>query len=344
MKAVRLHQYGEQPKVEDVPEPSISRPLDVIVEVGGAGLCETDLQVIQGQWGARTDPVLPLTLGHENAGWVREIGPAVENVRPGDPVVVHPLTTCGFCRPCRAGDEAHCERAAFTGVDFDGGMAELLLTSARSLVKLRPLLQPAEVATLADDGLAAYHTVRATLPLLYPGTCAVVLGAGRLGRVGLQCLLALSPAEVVVVDLSDRALDVAAGLGAHHTVRAGRGQVQAVRDLTSGAGADVVLDFTERPGAEAGRIAMLRRAGSYFVVGSGANMDIPAVDVIASEINVVGKFSGSHGDLADLVTLAAQHQIKLETSTYDLDSVAEVISDLADGRLRSWGVLTPTPG
>jgi NAD+-dependent secondary alcohol dehydrogenase Adh1 len=344
VKAVRLREYGKCPQVEEVPKPVVAKPFDVLVEVGGAAVCGIDLDVIQGRWAARTDAVLPLTLGHENAGWVREVGPAVSTVRPGDAVLVHPLITCGLCRPCRSGDEAHCERAIVIGVDADGGMAEFLLTSARSLVTLRPRLQPADVATLADAGLTAFRTVRRALPLLYPGTCAVVLGSGRLSRIGMQCLLALSPAEVVVVDLSDRARETATELGAHHTVRAGREQVEAVRALTSGEGADVVLDFTEKPGEEAAGVAMLRRAGSYFVVGSGAGMDIPPVDVLASAINIIGNFSGSHADLADLMTLAAQHRITLETAAYDLDSVDEVLRDLARGRLRDWGVLIPGAG
>ena len=74
MKAVRLHHYQEQPKIEQVPEPQMSGPHDVIVRIGGAGLCRTDLHIIEGQWAEKSGVTLPYTLGHENAGWVHEIG------------------------------------------------------------------------------------------------------------------------------------------------------------------------------------------------------------------------------------------------------------------------------
>jgi len=159
MKAVRLHHYHEQPKIDQVAEPRIIGPLDVIVRIGGAGLCRTDLHIIEGQWAEITGVTLPYTLGHENAGWVHEIGSAVSNVAVGDTVIVHPLITCGLCRACRAGNDMHCINSAFPGVSVDGGMANFLKTSARAVVKLDPSLQPKDIAALADAGLTAYHAV-----------------------------------------------------------------------------------------------------------------------------------------------------------------------------------------
>src|SRR2546429_8759628 len=103
MKAVRLHHYHEQPKIEQVPEPKMSGPLDVIVRIGGAGLCRTDLHIIEGQWAEKSGVSLPYTLGHENAGWVQEIGSAVSNVAVGGTVIVDPLVPGGCGRACRAG-------------------------------------------------------------------------------------------------------------------------------------------------------------------------------------------------------------------------------------------------
>ena len=111
---------------------------------------------------------LPYVLGHENAGWVHEIGSAVTNVAVGDTVIVHPLVTCGLCRACRAGDDVHCTNNLVPGhLDVDGGFAELLKTTARSVVKLDPSLHPKDIAALADAGLTAYHAVKkaATHPL-----------------------------------------------------------------------------------------------------------------------------------------------------------------------------------
>ena len=137
MKAARLHEYdekiGTEPlKVEEVEDPKIEGPFDVIVRIGAAGLCRTDLHIIEGQWQPIQDPdhtLLPYIPGHENAGWVEEVGSAVTNVSPGDTVIVHPLITCGLCRACRAGDDMHCENAAFPGLSRDGGFAEYLKLS-----------------------------------------------------------------------------------------------------------------------------------------------------------------------------------------------------------------------
>ncbi len=209
MKAVRLHAYREQPVLEDVPDPGIAGPFDVIVEVGGAGLCRTDLHIIEGQWAEKSNVTLPYTLGHENAGWVREIGAGVTNVQPGDAVILHPTPTCGLCRACRAGDDMHCSNSTFPGISTDGGMAQYLRTSARACVQLEPTTRPADVAALADAGLTAYHAVRKALPLLYPGTTCVVVGAGGLGHIGIQCLAALSSTRIIVIDRNPDALALA---------------------------------------------------------------------------------------------------------------------------------------
>src|SRR5438045_4767564 len=218
MKAVRLHQYEELPKVEEVTEPKMTGPHDVIVRIGGAGLCRTDLHIIEGQWKEKSGVTLPYILGHENAGWVEEVGSAVEHVAPVDTVIVHPLITCGVCPACRAGDDMHCANNAFPGISVDGGMANLLKTSARSVVKLDPSLAPKDIAALADAGLTAYHAVKKAANILYPGTKAVVIGAGGLGHIGVQCLKALTPAEIIVVDRSLQALELTRQWGADHTV------------------------------------------------------------------------------------------------------------------------------
>jgi NAD+-dependent secondary alcohol dehydrogenase Adh1 len=160
MKAVRLHGYHQQPVVEEVALPTVQGPLDVVVKIGGAGVCRTDLHIIEGQWAEAMSPTLPYTLGHENAGWVHEVGSAVSNVAVGDTVILHPTPTCGLCHACRAGQDMHCTDSSFPGLSRDGGMAEYLLTSARACVKLDPATRPQDVAALADAGITAYHAVR----------------------------------------------------------------------------------------------------------------------------------------------------------------------------------------
>ncbi|HXP14797.1 MAG TPA: alcohol dehydrogenase catalytic domain-containing protein, partial [Actinomycetes bacterium] len=210
MQAVRLHKYNERPTVDEIEEPKVEGPHDVIVKIGGAGVCRTDIHLYLGQWHELdADAPLPYTLGHENAGWVQEVGSAVTHVAPGDTVILHPLATCGFCRYCRAGDDMHCVDSFFPGLNTDGGMATYLKTGARAVVKIDPKLQPADVAALADAGLTAYHAVRKAVPLLYPGTACVVIGAGGLGHIGIQVLAALTATNVIVVDRSPEALEFA---------------------------------------------------------------------------------------------------------------------------------------
>src|ERR687884_2111039 len=216
VKAVRVHEYHADPTVDDIAEPKIEGPLDVIVKIGGAGVCRTDLHIMEGQWAERMSPRLPYVIGHENAGWVHEVGDGVTNVAPGDTVILHPQPSCGLCLACRAGRDMQCTNAFFPGLsDNDGGMAEYLRTSARACVKLNPSTRPQDVAALADAGITAYHAVRKALPLLYPGTTAVVQGAGGLGHIGIQCLAALTAARIVVVDRNPEALALARELGAH---------------------------------------------------------------------------------------------------------------------------------
>src|SRR5712691_7487279 len=285
MKAVRLHHYLEQPVVEEVEEPKISGPLDVLVRIGGAGLCRTDLHIIEGQWKEKSGVTLPYTLGHENAGWVQEIGSAVSNVAVGDTVIVHPLITCGLCRACRAGDDMHCSNSSFPGISVDGGMANFLKTTARAVVKLDSSLAPKDIAALADAGLTAYHAVKKAVAILYPGTKAVVIGAGGLGHIGIQCLKALTPTEIIVVERSPEALELARSWGADYTVLVDGTQVAKVKDITNGQGAQAVIDFVGEGGAIEDGVSMLRRAGSYYVIGYGGQLNVPTIDIISTEIN-----------------------------------------------------------
>ena len=332
MKAVRVHSYGKRPSVDDIAEPKVTGPLDVLVEVGAAGLCRTDLHIVEGQWADKSGVQLPYVIGHENAGWVREVGNAVTNVAPGDAVILHPLVTCGLCRPCRSGDDVHCENSKFPGIDTDGGMARYLLTNARAVVKLAPGLEPAAVAALADAGLTAYHAVRKAVPLLHPGTTCVVIGAGGLGHIGVQCLLAMTATRVVVVDPNERARALARDLGAHEVF-------DTTRELHDSA--HVVLDFVGEQGAEKEGLAVTRRAGSYFVIGYGGSIDMPTIDLISTERNIIGNLVGSYNDLSELMTLAAQGLVTLHTSTYPLAAVNEAMDDLEAGRLQGRGILVP---
>ena len=177
------------------------------------------------------------------------VGSAVTNVSEGDKVIVHPLITCGLCRACRSGDDVHCEASAFPGIDTNGGYADYLKTSARSVVKIDDSLEPSDVAALADAGLTAYHAAAKAARRLTPRDRCVIIGAGGLGHIGIQVLKALAPAELIVVDRNAEALKLAESIGADHGVLADGSQVEQVLELTGGNGAEAVVDFVGEGGA-----------------------------------------------------------------------------------------------
>ncbi|MGV9867198.1 NAD(P)-dependent alcohol dehydrogenase [Rhodococcus koreensis] len=341
MKAVQVVGYHTKLQLTDIPEPTVEGPLDVVVRIGGAGVCRTDLHILEGQWEEKSGVALPYTIGHENAGWVHAVGDAVTNVAIGDKVILHPLITCGLCRACRFGDDVHCENSQFPGIDVNGGYAEYLRTTARSVVKIDDALEPADVAALADAGLTAYHAVAKAANTTRPGDVCVVIGAGGLGHIGIQVLKAISGVTVVVLDRNPEAVELAVKIGADHGIVADGTHIQQVLDLTGGHGAEAVVDFVGEGGATREGIAMLRRAGNYYVVGYGENIDVPTIDVISTEINFIGNLVGSYNDLQELMTLAAQGKVTLHTTRYRLEDFQQALDDLDAGRVRGRAILVP---
>jgi len=341
MKAIRVHSYGQPPRLDEVPEPEASGPNDVIVRVGGAGLCRTDLHIIDGWFADAIPAELPVVLGHENAGWIHAVGPAVEHLAVGDPVICHPNLTCGICSACRAGDDMRCAAGPnLPGLMCAGGMAELFKTNARAIVKLGTGARPAEVAALADGGLAAFHAVKKAVPALGPGSFAVAVGAGGLGHIGIQCLKAMTPAPVIAVDTSEDALKLALDCGADHVVAADGQQQEQIREIT-GPGADAVFDFVGEDNTISDSVGMLRPRSTYYLVGYGGTVMLPTMQLVLGEISVVGNLIGTHADLADLVALNGQGKVKLQSSHYPLEVAGDAIDDLRHGRIRGRAILVP---
>ena len=343
MKAVRVVGYHRDLEMTDVAEPEVTGSMDVVVRIGAAGVCRTDLHILDGQWQEKSGVTLPYTIGHENAGWVHAVGDGVTSIAVGDKVILHPLTTCGLCRACRSGDDVHCVDSAFPGIDTDGGYAEYLKTTARSVIRLDDSLEPAEVAALADAGLTAYHAVAKAARVLRPGDVAVMIGAGGLGHIGIQVMKAISAAQLIVTDQNPDALALAAELGADHTVqaRSDGSHVGEILELTRGNGAEAVIDFVAEGGSTRVGVQMLRRAGNYYVVGYGEDLVVPTIDIISSEINFIGNLVGSYNDLAELMVLAAQGKVALHTTTYRLDEFQQALDDLDAGRVRGRAILVP---
>jgi NAD+-dependent secondary alcohol dehydrogenase Adh1 len=221
-------------------------------------------------------------------------------------------------------------------------MAQQMLTNARAVVKLDPKLHPKDIAALADAGLTAYHAVRKSADVLFPGTHAVVIGAGGLGHIGIQTLAAITSAEITVVDRSEAALELASSIGADHTVLATDDAAieKAVADITDG-GAHVLFDYVGENGTELLSTRLLRNRGSQYVIGYGGEVQIPTIDIISREINVIGNLVGTYNDLVELMTLTAQGKVTLHTAEYPLDAATDAIADLDTGRLVGRGILIP---
>jgi len=346
MRAARLHEYthemseGLSVEAVDRPQPEGSR--DVVVEIEGAGWCQTDNHIIEGQWADYVDQRLPMTLGHENAGTVVATGEEVTLVSEGDQVICHPVQTCGTCRPCRRGETMYCENDSFNGLTTDGGFAEEMRTGERSVIPLPDGVDPAEVAPHADAGITAYHAVKKAVDELAPGDTAVVIGVGGLGHIGLQCLDAMSAADIVALDIKESARELAAECGADVTLDPQSVDVAAeVEDLTDGHGAEQVLDFVGADETTALGPEIAALGGEHHVVGYGGHVHEPAQAFVAGEFTYRGTLVGQYSELQELVALVDRGDVDLRTSRYDLGAINEAAERLENREIEGRAVITP---
>lgn len=326
-----------------MPDPG---PGQVLVKVGGAGACHSDLHLLEAPAPPKP-PKLPFTLGHENAGWVERLGPGTTGFMPGDPVIVYGPWGCGLCKTCRMGRENYCENGGGTARGgglggFDGGMAPyLLVPSARFLVPLGNL-DPRDAAPLTDAALTSYHAVKRSLGLLGPASTAVVIGAGGLGQMAIQVLRAFSAATTIVaVDTSSEKLAIAERMGADEGLLSNNGVVQRVKDMTRGKGADLVLDMVgAKPTLEiAGKLA--RTLGHLTIVGVG-NAALPVNFFSpAHECSVASTYWGSITELMEVVSLAQARKIQMLVEHFPLERASEAYRLLHDGKIRGRAVITP---
>jgi D-arabinose 1-dehydrogenase-like Zn-dependent alcohol dehydrogenase len=343
MKAGRIHAYHEPITIDSVDEPTITAPTDVIVKIGGAGVCRTDLHIIEGIWkDALGNPHLPYTIGHENAGWIEAVGSAVTHLKKGDPVILHPLMTCGLCPACRQGRDMYCQNGRFPGLDgTDGGYAEFMKTSVRSVIPLAPGTDPVSLAPFADAGITAYHAVKKLVPLIAPGTAVVVIGIGGLGHFAIQILRALTAATIIAVDKDKARLAFAEAVGAHHTVLANTdGGVSGVKSLCP-TGADIVMDFVGEFDTPQTAINMLTKGGIYSVVGYGGTVNVPTLEFVNREISIVGNLVGTYTELGELMELNHQGRVTITAQQFALSEAPQVMAMLDRGEIIGRAVLIP---
>ena len=246
MLAYQLVEWQQPPELREVevPEPG---PREVLVKVGGAGACHSDLHVME--WPAGALPYeLPFTLGHENAGWIESVGAGVTGWEPGDAVAVYGPWGCGRCRSCRTTLETLCEHgaeigAAGGGLGRDGGMAEyMLVPDPRLLVPLGDL-DPRDAAPLSDAALTPYHALKLALPKLTPGTTRARDRRRRPRPHGRPARASAHALHVIAVDVDPAKLEPARASSARPPpCRPARTRPRQIAELTGGRGATLVLD------------------------------------------------------------------------------------------------------
>ena len=335
MPAYRLAGWGRPVELTDVPVP-VPRGAEVLVEVQAVGLCHSDLFVMACDEGVLPYD-LPLTLGHEVAGRVVEVGGDADASLVGVDGVVHGVWSCGECHNCRRGRDNYCvalEGRVGCGLGRDGGLARyVLLPDARHFVAAHGV-PPSALAPLADAGLTAYHAIGLHRDALVDDCAALVIGIGGLGHLAVQILRATTPARVVAVDPRPEACALAERLGAHHTALSVDDALARLSSSTGLQSVDVVLDFvgseeTMRQGADAlapgGRLVVVGGARGTITVGKGLSLPLGW--------QVSAPFWGSRADLLAVVDLAERGL---------LDPVVEVVpfSDVPDAyaRLHAGGV------
>ncbi|MFI6058344.1 NAD(P)-dependent alcohol dehydrogenase [Streptomyces sp. NPDC051286] len=320
-------------------------PGQVVVKVAGSGLCHTDFTVIGRDLAYWKSNPPPFTLGHEVAGWVEEVGSGVTNFRIGDAVAIAPSwASCGRCHMCRSGDENHCLyqkgiRAA--GVGFDGGHAPyILVPDARFLVPIGDL-DPVQAAPLTDAGITTYTAIKSALPRIWPGSTAVVIGAGGLGLYAIQFLRLLTGARIVAVDSSDARLKLARELGADDVFAGGPDAAKQIRELTGGIGAAFVLDCVGVDATLATGVTALSWGGRLTMVGAGGGSAPFDFFQMPPGAELTTSLNGGNIALQEVIGLAALGQLKILVDRYPLSAAQQAYEDFEHGRLVGRAVLMP---
>lgn len=348
MKALRLNAWKSEPVLEDAPVPQPG-PGEVLVQVGAAGACHSDLHLMHDFDEGTLPWAPPFTLGHENAGWVHTLGEGVRSVEPGQPVAVVGAWGCGSCAYCLAGLETYCERpdrapvpGGGGGLGLDGGMAEyLLVPAARHLVPLPDGLDPVDAAPLTDAGLTPYHAVRRSNAKLGPGSTALVFGVGGLGHLGVQILRATTAARIIAVDPRESSRDLAKTCGADLVLAPGDDLPDQVREATGGRGADVVLDFVGSDETLAASAASARQLADITIVGIAGGTLPVSFFALPYEASVQTTYWGNRRELVEVLDLASRKLLHTETTLFTLDDAAQAYRDLAHGTVRGRAVVVP---
>ncbi len=345
MKAYRLTEWATPPRLVETPVPVPGRG-QILVKVGGAGLCHSDIgmMAMPESAGRMAGWNMPFTLGHEVGGWVAELGEGVQGLSPGDPVVLVSAHSCGHCQYCLTGHDNSCvETHAGRGYGRDGGLAEyVLVDSPRVVIKLTTL-DPRDAGPLSDAGATAYHAVKRVLPKLNPGSTAVVIGAGGLGMFAIQFLRVMSPANIIAVDQNPNRLALALASGAHDTITGVDAfTATAIKEKTDGMGAEAVLDFVGNDMSLEQGMPAVRNVGSFALVGAGGGtLNRNLWSFLPKDGELFSFQGGSIRDLREVIALVEAGQVHNDTERFPFSKVEEAYHHLHDGQLRGRAVVTP---
>ncbi len=327
--------------LQTVPQPE-PRPGEVLVRVGAAGACHSDLHIMDAP-DALGMPI-PLTLGHENAGWIEALGAGVTGFERNEAVAIYGIVGCGRCVACLAGLDNQCRNTVPGGVGLsrDGGMAEYVAVPARQLIPIGDL-DVVQAAPLTDAGLTPYHAIALARRSLRPSSTCVVIGVGGLGHMGVQILAATTSSRVVAVDLRPESLALAREIGAHHTVQSGPDAAREIRDLVGPApgGADVVLDFVGSQSTLELSRSVVTTGGDVVVVGlAGGNLPV-GFGLVPFETRVVVSFWGTRAELAEVLALARAGRIRAHVDRFNLADAGTAYEQLRAGHLKGRAVVVP---
>jgi propanol-preferring alcohol dehydrogenase len=344
LRALQLVRWQAEPELREIeaPEPG---PGQVLVRVLGAGLCHSDLHVMElpeGTFSWR----LPFTLGHENAGTVAALGAGATGVEVGDAVLIYGPWGCGACRQCAQGAENLCARAAQLegrgcGLGFDGGLADyVVIPSPRLLVPIGDL-DPLHAAPLTDAALSPYSAIKRELWRLTPGTAVVVIGVGGLGHVAVQILRALSAARIVAIDLRERSRALALAAGAHVALDAAAIEPGDVLTETGPEGAAVVFDFVGSRQTVELAASLLATGGHAGIVGVGGGTFPLAFGKVPLGASASRPTWGSLPELHEVVALARAGTIEIEVEQLSLEDAVDGYRRLESGEIAGRAVVVP---
>ncbi|WP_166877848.1 NAD(P)-dependent alcohol dehydrogenase [Salinibacterium sp. ZJ450] len=345
MRAIVFTDYQTFPSLEEVERPQPG-PGEVLLKVAGAGACHSDVAIykdfVEGAPGAQRPA---FTLGHENSGWIEEMGPGVHGFTVGDAFLVYGPVGCGHCRACSRGQDTYCENAATMpylgiGLGRDGGMAEYVVVPARNLIPLGDA-DPIAAAPLSDAALTPYHAIKNSLPnLAGGGRFALVIGLGGLGQIAVQILSALTGATIIATDMKQDAMERAAAAGAL-TVPGGDGQVAAIRALTDGRGVDAAFDFVGATPTIKTAQASMAQGGRCTVVGIAGGTTEWSFFGTPYESTITNTYWGTIEDLYEVVDMYQAGQIQPEIERYSMDDALEAYRKLESGQLSGRAVVVP---